>query len=54
VILKECVSKFKDTFGFLAVDYLKNKSCWDFGTELLEMRVRVMLYEKLKPEKGKF
>jgi hypothetical protein len=39
---------------FFAFYYLNNKSCRDFDTGLFEKIVRVMLYEKLKPEKGKF
>jgi hypothetical protein len=50
----ECASGLLKHFWFFAFDYLKNKACRDFGTGLLEMIARVMLYEKPKPEKGKF
>jgi hypothetical protein len=47
------VRNFKTLLVF-AFGYLKNKSCRDFGIGILEMIARVMLYEKPKPEKGKF
>jgi len=50
----ECVSGLLKHFWFFAFDYLKNKACRDFGTGILEMIARVMLYEKLNPKKGKF
>ena len=50
----ECASGLLKHFWFFAFDYLKNKACQYFGTGILEMIVRVMLYEKPKPEKGKF
>jgi hypothetical protein len=51
----ECTSGLlKHFWFFFPFDYLNIKACRDFGTGLLEMIARVMLYEKMKPEKGKF
>jgi hypothetical protein len=54
ITLQKARRDFLKTVLVFCLLYLKNKACWDFGTGILEMTARVMLYEKLKPENGKF